>query len=261
MKKNIKKFIEVDDPSYNIAMELLKLPEIKEQNLKDENAKEIDPSTADPKNKAYKCSYDYSKWEEMSKHIQLEEIVTNPYTSQILKLENKNDIRRIRQPFEKISVSKFEACLLYKNQGDQYLTELKDYEQAEKIYDIALSFLFITKFNEDEEETNRQKELRNSIYMNISFCKIQRGDFKGAIDFLIESHKYDDKNLKTIYRLAHCYFKQNDDEKSQDFIKKGFIQNIESQEFKELQRQIDEKRAEDEKKAKKIFLKSFKASN
>lgn len=260
MKKNTKKYIEVDDPSYNIAIDLLKLSELKDSAQKDDNTKETDQSTNISGDAAYKCSYDYSKWEEMSKHIQLEEIVTNPYTSQILKLENKNDIRRIRQPFEKISVSKFEACLLYKNQGDQYLTDLKDYEQAQKIYDIALSFLFITKFNEDEEETKRQKELRNSIYMNLSFCKIQRGDFKGAIDFLIESHKHDDKNLKTIYRLAHCYFKLNEEEKSLDYIKKGFIISPESQEFKEIQRLIDDKRAEDEKKAKKIFLKSFKAS-
>ena len=95
----------VNEKSYDVAMSLLKINETKVK-LND-NVKRTE------------SNINYQKWEKMSQEIIIDEIVTNPYTKEILKLENKNDIRKQRMFFEKPYVSKLEACIVFKQKADQ----------------------------------------------------------------------------------------------------------------------------------------------
>lgn len=255
-KKNIvltaPKELKVNESTYDLAMNLLKLHE--NNKLKpnvDEKIK--DETTKNNYNTNNQLNYD--KWERMSQELQIEEIVTNPLTLQILKLENKNDHRKNKQFFESPYVSKLEACIVYKNKADYYLKEIKDYEIASKLYEESITFLFITSFNDDEEITKKQKEVKNSIFMNISFCKIQLEDYKKAIEFLNDCYIYNKKNLKCIYRIAHCYNCLNEMDKASDYVERGLIIDSSSKELLNLKEDIKLKNKKLDDERRRVFKK------
>lgn len=237
MKTNINN-VYVDEDAYNIATDILK--DVKYYNKDNNNLNTSKESLIEVNKELNKLN----KWDELAKEIQFEEIITNPFTKQVLNSENKNDIRKIRVNFEKPSVSKFEICTIYKQFGDFCLNN-KEFEMAKNIYDIALSFLFITKFNDDEEETNKQKNLRSLLYSNLAFANIQLKDYYKALDFLKENLIYDSKNIKTIYRVAFCYQMLKDVDKAFIYCKAGLdidSNNIEFKNMKEDLTQIINKR-------------------
>ena len=228
----------LDEASYNLCLEMLKKP-VKKQEKSENNNNRL---------------FDTTKWDEMSKEIQFEEIVSNPYTENAINTENKNDYRKIRAMFEKPSITNNESCLIFKNEGDFYL-KIKDFKLALKSYEYALSFLFITKFNDDDKETELQKELKNSIFMNIAFSHIQTEAYSKALDYLIESNIYDKKNLKTIYRLAFVNYKLKEYEKSLEYCNTGLISDPDNKEFNGLKNDIINQQIAIENKSKKLFKK------
>ena len=230
----------LDEASYNLCLEMLKKP-----------AKKLDQTENKQNNDRL---FNISKWDEMSKEIQFEEIVSNPYTENAINTENKNDYRKIRAMFEKPSITNNESCLIFKNEGDFYL-KIKDYQLALKSYEYALSFLFITKFNDDDKETENQKELKNQIFMNIAFSHIQTESYSKAIDYLVESNIYDKKNLKTIYRLAFVYYKLSNYEKSTEYCNNGLTSDPNNKEFISLKNDIINQQTIIENKSKKLFKK------
>lgn len=241
------KHLLVSEKTYDSTMTLLKLHEFQKSN----NVKEENKNNKDEKSDIKS----YDKWEKMYQEIDLNEIITNPLTKNILQTQNRNDIRKNKQIFEAPYVTKLEACIVFKNKADQLLKSFKDYDQAFKIYNEAISYLFITNYNEDEDMTVKQKEIKNTIFMNMSVCKINKNnqkDYLLAIDYLNDCFIHNNKNVKCVYRIAHCYISIKEYEKSNEWIQKGLLIDANNQELLKLKKEVEnsvKKIEEDQKKA------------
>lgn len=231
-KKENQNGIFLTEKDYDTAMEIIKCYDYK---LK------VDSKNKEPSDfELNETQLKYKKWEKMYQEIQFDEIITNPHTSQVLNNANKQDIRKQRQFFEKPHVPKVESCIIFKNKADQIFKE-KNWEEARKIYDFSLSFLFITRYCDDESANDLQKELRNSIFMNISMCYINLNKHKNALEYLKDCYSYNHKNLKCIYRIAFCYELLGDIDKSKEYINLGLNVDNKCQELIDLNNSIKEK--------------------
>ena len=201
-------------------------------------------------------STDYKKWEEFSKNIEIDEIITNPLTRQILKLETNSDKRKVKQLIERPSISKMELAILFKNEGDEQLKS-KKFLNAIDSYERAQSFIFISFVNE-KDENNAMTAIKNSLNMNISMCKMNLEKYNEAILYLLDTLKTNKNNLKVLYRLCHCYYSLDEMENAKLYVTQALMLDSSNKEFTEMQQKILKREKSIEQSSGKIFRKIFK---
>ena len=154
--------------------------------------------------------------------------------------------------FEGSSKPKIEMCTIFKNEGDENLLN-KKYEQAQNSYEKALSNLFYNF--DDENEQKKIEKLKCAINLNLSMVLMKLNNYKDAIGYLIEAKRLQPDNLKTLYRMAYCYYCVGDYDKARniinDVIKNNNINNKE--EFNKLLDDINNKELSDNKKRGKML--------
>ena len=178
---------------------------------------------------------DYSKFDKIAVEIEREEILSK---KKILNMTNPNDIKIQRQMFEGSSKPKIEMCTIFKNEGDENLKN-KNYILAQNSYEKALSNLFYNF--DDKEEQKKIEKLKCSINLNLSMVLMKLNNYKDAIGYLIEAKRLQPDNLKTIYRMAYCYYSINDFDKSKQIVNDVLKKNENSVEFKQLLNDINQK--------------------
>jgi tetratricopeptide (TPR) repeat protein len=178
---------------------------------------------------------DYSKFDKIAIEIEREDILSK---KKILNMTNPNDIKIQRQMFEGSSKPKIEMCTIFKNEGDENLKN-KNYILAQNSYEKALSNLFYNF--DDEEEQKKIEKLKCSINLNLSMVLMKLNNYKDAIGYLIEAKRLQPDNLKTIYRMAYCYYSINDFDKSRQIVNDVLKKNENSVEFKQLLDDINQK--------------------
>ena len=171
---------------------------------------------------------DYSKFDKIAVEIEREEILSK---KKILNMTNPNDIKIQRQMFEGSSKPKIEMCTIFKNEGDENLRN-KKYEQAQNSYEKALSNLFYNF--DDENEQKKIEKLKCAINLNLSMVLMKLNNYKDAIGYLIEAKRLQPDNLKTIYRMAYCYYCISDYDKAKKIINDILKKNDNLTEFKQL---------------------------
>ena len=180
-------------------------------------------------------STDYSKFDKIAIEIEREDILSK---KKILNMTNPNDIKIQRQMFEGSSKPKIEMCTIFKNEGDENLKN-KNYVLAQNSYEKALSNLFYNF--DDKEEQKKIEKLKCSINLNLSMVLMKLNNYKDAIGYLIEAKRLQPDNLKTIYRMAYCYYSINDFDKSRQIVNDVLKKNENSVEFKQLLNDINQK--------------------
>ena len=180
-------------------------------------------------------STDYSKFDKIAIEIEREDILSK---KKILNMTNPNDIKIQRQMFEGSSKPKIEMCTIFKNEGDENLKN-KNYILAQNSYEKALSNLFYNF--DDENEQKKIEKLKCAINLNLSMVLMKLNNYKDAIGYLIEAKRLQPDNLKTIYRMAYCYYSINDFDKSRQIVNDVLKKNENSVEFKQLLDDINQK--------------------
>ena len=180
-------------------------------------------------------STDYSKFDKIAIEIEREDILSK---KKILNMTHPNDIKIQRQMFEGSSKPKIEMCTIFKNEGDENLKN-KNYILAQNSYEKALSNLFYNF--DDKEEQKKIEKLKCSINLNLSMVLMKLNNYKDAIGYLIEAKRLQPDNLKTIYRMAYCYYSINDFDKSRQIVNDVLKKNENSVEFKQLLDDINQK--------------------
>ena len=191
---------------------------------------------------------DYSKFDKLALEIEREDILSK---KKILNMVNPNDIKIQRQMFEGSSKPKIEMCTIFKNEGDENLRN-KKYELARNSYEKALSNLFYN-FNDDQEEQKKVEQLKCSINLNLSMVLMKLNNYKDAIGYLLEAKRLQPDNLKTIYRMAYCYFSISEYDKAREIVNGVLKKNENSAEFKQLWEDINKKELNDYKKKGKML--------
>jgi tetratricopeptide (TPR) repeat protein len=194
---------------------------------------------------------DYSKFDKLAIEIEREEILSK---KKILNMTNPNDIKIQKQMFEGSSKPKIEMCTIFKNEGDENLKN-KNYEKARNSYEKALSNLYYNF--EDEEERKKIEKIKCAINLNLSMTLMKLNNYKDAIGFLIEAKRLQPDNLKTLYRMAYCYYCIGEYDKAREIVNDVLKNNGNSSEFKQLLEDINKKELEENKKRGKM-LKGFK---
>jgi tetratricopeptide (TPR) repeat protein len=250
--------MKLSEKAYNFAQKILKLNENSKEKIERKDSKEI--KTLEKKYSIDETRVigktDYKKYEEMAKNIDLEEITTEKNTKEALKMGCNNDLRKQRQLFEKPSVEKLEAAKIFKNEGDDFLKN-KQFTEAVNSYEKGLLQLFYT-FADDPEEDKKVDELKKSINMNLSLCKINLQKYDEAIGYCQEALRIDKNNLKAIYRQAFSYFKLDKFDDAKTLIEQGLTLQEDSQEFLSLKNDIAKKEKEEEDNSRKLFKKLIK---
>ena len=190
---------------------------------------------------------DYSKFDKIAVEIEREEILSK---KKILNMTNPNDIKIQRQMFEGSSKPKIEMCTIFKNEGDENLRN-KKYEQAQNSYEKALSNLFYNF--DDENEQKKIEKLKCAINLNLSMVLMKLNNYKDAIGYLIEAKRLQPDNLKTIYRMAYCYYCISDYDKAKKIINDILKKNDNLTEFKQLLEDINKKEFNENKKRAKML--------
>ena len=157
-------------------------------------------------------STDYSKFDKIAIEIEREDILSK---KKILNMTNPNDIKIQRQLFEGSSKPKIEMCTIFKNEGDENLKN-KNYILAQNSYEKALSNLFYNF--DDKEEQKKIEKLKCSINLNLSMVLMKLKNYKDAIGYLIEAKRLQPDNLKTLYRMAYCYYCVGDYDKARNIV-------------------------------------------
>jgi tetratricopeptide (TPR) repeat protein len=203
-------------------------------------------------------SIDYKKFEEIQLETEFEELKNSQRTKDALNISCKNSIKKEKQQFEQSSKDKLDACKTFKNEGDDLLKR-KKYEEATNSYEKALLQLFYT-FSADPEEDKAVNKLKSGINMNVSMCKMNKGKYDEAINCCLEALRVDSKNLKAIYRVAFCYFKNENFDKAKNYINDALkiTPNENEKLFLELKKNIDNKEKENDMKAARMFKKILK---
>jgi len=190
---------------------------------------------------------DYSKFDKLAIEIEREEILSK---KKILNMTNPNDIKIQKQMFEGSSKPKIEMCTIFKNEGDENLKN-KNYEKARNSYEKALSNLYYNF--EDEEERKKIEKIKCAINLNLSMTLIKLNNYKDAIGFLIEAKRLQPDNLKTLYRMAYCYYCIGEYDKAREIVNDVLKNNGNSSEFKQLLEDINKKELEENKKRGKML--------
>ena len=190
---------------------------------------------------------DYSKFDKLAIEIEREEILSK---KKILNMTNPNDIKIQKQMFEGSSKPKIEMCTIFKNEGDENLKN-KNYEKARNSYEKALSNLYYNF--EDEEERKKIEKIKCAINLNLSMTLMKLNNYKDAIGFLIEAKRLQPDNLKTLYRMAYCYYCIGEYDKSREIVNDVLKNNGNSSEFKQLLEDINKKELEENKKRGKML--------
>ena len=190
---------------------------------------------------------DYSKFDKLAIEIEREEILSK---KKILNMTNPNDIKIQKQMFEGSSKPKIEMCTIFKNEGDENLKN-KNYEKARNSYEKALSNLYYNF--EDEEERKKIEKIKCAINLNLSMTLMKLNNYKDAIGFLIEAKRLQPNNLKTLYRMAYCYYCIGEYDKAREIVNDVLKNNGNSSEFKQLLEDINEKELEENKKRGKML--------
>ena len=73
-------------------------------------------------------------------------------------------------------------------------------------------------------------------------------NYKDAIGFLIEAKRLQPDNLKTLYRMAYCYYCIGEYDKAREIVNDVLKNNGNSSEFKQLLEDINKKEFEENKK-------------
>ena len=189
---------------------------------------------------------DYSKFDKLAIEIEREEILSK---KKILNMTNPNDIKIQKQMFEGSSKPKIEMCTIFKNEGDENLKN-KNYEKARNSYEKALSNLYYNF--EDEEERKKIEKIKCAINLNLSMTLMKLNNYKDAIGFLIEAKRLLPDNLKTLYRMAYCYYCIGEYDKAREIVNDVLKNNGNSSEFKQLLEDINKKELEKNKKRGKL---------
>ena len=193
-------------------------------------------------------STDYSKFDKIAIEIEREEILSK---KKILNMTNPNDIKIQRQMFEGSSKPRIEMCTIFKNEGDENLIN-KKYIEAQNSYEKALSNLFYNF--DDKEEQKKIEKLKCSINLNLSMVLMKLKNYKDAIGYLIEAKRLQPDNLKTLYRMAYCYYCVGDYDKARNIVNDVIKnKNNNSEEFKNLLDEINNKELSDNKKRGKML--------
>ena len=193
-------------------------------------------------------STDYSKFDKIAIEIEREDILSK---KKILNMTNPNDIKIQRQMFEGSSKPKIEMCTIFKNEGDENLKN-KNYILAQNSYEKALSNLFYNF--DDKEEQKKIEKLKCSINLNLSMVLMKLKNYKDAIGYLIEAKRLQPDNLKTLYRMAYCYYCVGDYDKARNIVNDVIKnKNNNSEEFKNLLDEINNKELSDNKKRGKML--------
>ena len=192
-------------------------------------------------------STDYSKFDKIAIEIEREDILSK---KKILNMTNPNDIKIQRQMFEGSSKPKIEMCTIFKNEGDENLKN-KNYILAQNSYEKALSNLFYNF--DDKEEQKKIEKLKCSINLNLSMVLMKLNNYKDAIGYLIEAKRLQPDNLKTIYRMAYCYYCISDYDKAKKIINDILKKNDNLTEFKQLLEDINKKEFNENKKRAKML--------
>ena len=190
---------------------------------------------------------DYSKFDKLAIEIEREEILSK---KKILNMTNPNDIKIQKQMFEGSSKPKIEMCTIFKNEGDENLKN-KNYEKARNSYEKALSNLYYNF--EDEEERKKIEKIKCAINLNLSMTLMKLNNYKDAIGFLIEAKRLQPDNLKTLYRMAYCYYCIGEYDKAREIVNDVLKNNGNSSEFKQLLEDINKKELEENKKRGKML--------
>ena len=190
---------------------------------------------------------DYSKFDKLAIEIEREEILSK---KKILNMTNPNDIKIQKQMFEGSSKPKIEMCTIFKNEGDENLKN-KNYEKARNSYEKALSNLYYNF--EDEEERKKIEKIKCAINLNLSMTLMKLNNYKDAIVFLIEAKRLQPDNLKTLYRMAYCYYCIGEYDKAREIVNDVLKNNGNSSEFKQLLEDINKKELEENKKRGKML--------
>ena len=190
---------------------------------------------------------DYSKFDKLAIEIEREEILSK---KKILNMTNPNDIKIQKQMFEGSSKPKIEMCTIFKNEGDEKLKN-KNYEKARNSYEKALSNLYYNF--EDDEERKKIEKIKCAINLNLSMTLMKLNNYKDAIGFLIEAKRLQPDNLKTLYRMAYCYYCIGEYDKAREIVNDVLKNNGNSSEFKQLLEDINKKELEENKKRGKML--------
>jgi tetratricopeptide (TPR) repeat protein len=251
--------MKLNENSYIFAKKLLEL------NKKEENKEDKDKEKLKEINKEKEIDQrrivggtDYKKFEEINLETENEEIKKekDERTKEALKMGCNNDFRKERQLMDKPTKDKIDACKLFKNEGDDLLKE-KKFDEAIKSYEKALLQLFYT-FPEDPEEDKIVDKLKSGINMNISMCKINLGKYDDAINNCLEALRFDNSNLKAIYRIAFSYFKIEKFDKAKEYINDALKIEPKEKLFLELRKNIEDKEKENDLIAARMFKKILK---
>ena len=78
-------------------------------------------------------------------------------------------------------------------------------------------------------------------------------NYKDAIGFLIEAKRLQPDNLKTLYRMAYCYYCIGEYDKAREIVNDVLKNNGNSSEFKQLLEDINKKELEENKKRGKML--------
>ena len=153
--------------------------------------------------------------------------------------------------FEGSSKPRIEMCTIFKNEGDENLLN-KKYIEAQNSYEKALSNLFYNF--DDKEEQKKIEKLKCSINLNLSMVLMKLKNYKDAIGYLIEAKRLQPDNLKTLYRMAYCYYCVGDYDKARNIVNDVIKnKNNNSEEFKNLLDEINNKELSDNKKRGKML--------
>ena len=128
-----------------------------------------------------------------------------------------NDLKKERQLMDKPVKDKTEASKIFKNEGYDFLKKW-NYKEAINSYEKGLLQLFYC-FSDDLKEEEETDKIRQSLNLNASFfvLLLKKNSMK---HYLNEALRIDKNNLKTLYRIAFCYFNLEKFDDSKNTIKK-----------------------------------------
>ena len=97
------------------------------------------------------------------------------------------------------------------------------------------------------------EKLKCAINLNLSMVLMKLNNYKDAIGYLIEAKRLQPDNLKTIYRMAYCYYCISDYDKAKKIINDILKKNDNLTEFKQLLEDINKKEFNENKKRAKML--------
>jgi tetratricopeptide (TPR) repeat protein len=115
------------------------------------------------------------------------------YEMELLHLNKQKDY----WDFDKFS-DKLDACLLRKNQGNDYF-KAKKYNQALRKYKRGLEFVEST-YNASEEEKKKVTEMKVLLNLNLAQCNLNLREWKTAIENCNKALEHDKANPKAFFR-------------------------------------------------------------